>query len=47
MGHTNIETTLNVYGHLLEDSDRDKIGSVGLLSGMLKKSCGESVAGQA
>jgi integrase len=47
MGHTNIETTLNVYGHLLEDSDRDKIGSVGLLSGMLEKSCGKSVAGQA
>jgi integrase len=47
MGHTNIETTLNVYGHLLEDSDRDKIGSIGLLSGMLEKSCGESVAGQA
>src|ERR1700730_7111677 len=46
MGHTNIETTLNVYGHLLEDSDRDKIGSVGLLSGMLEKSCGESVAGE-
>jgi integrase len=44
MGHTNIETTLNVYGHLLEDSDRDKIGAVGLLSGMIGKSCGESVA---
>ncbi|MFA5947818.1 MAG: site-specific integrase [Candidatus Gracilibacteria bacterium] len=47
MGHTNIETTLNVYGHLLEDSERDKSGSSGLLSGMLAKTCGESVAGHA
>ena len=28
MGHTNIETTLNVYGHLLEESERDKIGVI-------------------
>jgi integrase len=47
MGHTNIETTLNVYGHLLEDSDRDKTESSALLSGMLAKTCGESVARQA
>lgn len=44
MGHTNIETTLNVYGHLLEDEKADKIASTGLLSEILKNSCGESVA---
>jgi hypothetical protein len=44
MGHTNIETTLNVYGHLLEDSERENTGSTGMLSGMLTKTCGNSVA---
>jgi len=33
MGHTNIETTLNVYGHLLEDEETDKVTDVGLLGG--------------
>lgn len=44
MGHANIETTLNVYGHLLEDDVGDKNKESGLLSGMLKNSCGEFVA---
>lgn len=44
MGHANIETTLNVYGHLLEDEAGDKNKEFGLLSGMLRNSCGESVA---
>jgi integrase len=44
MGHTNIETTLNVYGHLLEDSERDSTTSVGLLSGMLTKTCDAAVS---
>ncbi len=44
MGHTNIETTLNVYGHLLEDDKDDKMNSSGMLSTMLLNSCGKSVA---
>ena len=32
MGHTNIETTLNVYGHLLEDDSVDKSRQSGILS---------------
>ena len=28
MGHTNIETTLNVYGHLLEDERTEKMTSL-------------------
>ena len=34
MGHNSIETTLNVYGHLLKDADDDKITNIGLLGGM-------------
>ncbi len=34
MGHSNIETTLNVYGHLLEDDD-DKGAKGGLLGDLL------------
>jgi integrase len=44
MGHTNIETTLNVYGHLLEENERKEDVPVGLLGGLLQSSCGESVA---
>jgi len=44
MGHTNIETTLNVYGHLLEENERIGDTPVGLLGGLLQSSCGESVA---
>jgi integrase len=44
MGHTNIATTLNVYGHLIEglhggQEDAGILGQIGL------NSCGESVAG--
>jgi integrase len=43
MGHSNIETTLNVYGHLLEDETN--AGDVtGMLTGIIGNSCGESVA---
>jgi integrase len=44
MGHTNIATTLNIYGHLIERAevgDRDKIG---LLARLDQNSCGKSVA---
>ena len=44
MGHNNIETTLNTYGHLIEDADDDKISNIGMLGGMLNHSCGEPVA---
>lgn len=44
MGHANIETTLNVYGHLLQDDIDDNNKELGLLYGMLKNSCGDSVA---
>jgi integrase len=44
MGHTNIETTLNVYGHLLEDDFNDQIEEKGILAGMLTNSCGKFVA---
>ena len=44
MGHTNIETTLNVYGHLLEDADRKDDEPVGMLGSLLNNSCGVSVA---
>lgn len=44
MGHTNIETTLNVYGHLLEDHERDNTNSAGLLDDLFQKACGKSVA---
>lgn len=42
MGHTNIETTLNTYGHLLDDEVPDE--DVGLIGDLLGKACGKSVA---
>ena len=44
MGHTNIETTLNVYGHLLEEQERKEDTPIGLLSSLLPSSCVISVA---
>ena len=44
MGHTNIETTLNVYGHLLEENGRKDDEPVGMLGSLLQNSCGVSVA---
>jgi integrase len=44
MGHANIETTLNVYGHLLEDEKGETISAIGLLSELSASSCGKSVA---
>jgi len=43
MGHTNIETTLNVYGHLLEDESSKK-EEIGLIGNLRQNSCGKSVA---
>jgi integrase len=44
MGHSNIETTLNVYGHLLEKEENAKIEQLGLLSTLIPESCGKPVA---
>jgi len=44
MGHANIETTLNVYGHLLDDENDAKNSGSGMLSTLLFDSCGKSVA---
>lgn len=44
MGHSNIETTLNVYGHLLRDDEDDKIKPIGLVGRLNEISCGKSVA---
>ena len=43
MGHTNIETTLNVYGHLLDDDNSER-QDVGLIGNLRQNSCGKSVA---
>lgn len=45
MGHTNIETTLNVYGHLFPDENSDKNKDRGMINGLLGISCGNYVAG--
>ena len=44
MGHENIETTLNVYGHLLDDDHNTRVTDSGMLGGLLADSCGKSVA---
>ncbi len=44
MGHRNITTTLNVYGHLIEKAEDAEAENVGLLSALSKNSCGKSVA---
>lgn len=46
MGHEKIETTLNVYGHLIERVEHQKEKRPGLLSVIRDRSCGESVASQ-
>ena len=44
MGHTSIETTLNVYGHLLEEAYRNTNTPNSVLGGLLANSCGAFVA---
>ncbi|SNT75689.1 tyrosine-type recombinase/integrase [Amphiplicatus metriothermophilus] len=45
MGHEDIKTTLNIYGHLIEAAETRDDSSVGLLSILTaRNSCGESVA---
>ena len=45
MGHEDVKTTLNVYGHLIEQAESETEGTTGLLAIMKRQnSCGESVA---
>ena len=45
MGHADIQTTLNVYGHVIERVEASAQRPIGMLASMSKKSCGKSVAG--
>ena len=47
MGHADIQTTLNVYGHLIEkaeSADEDRIGMLEMIDTNTRNSCGKSVA---
>lgn len=44
MGHTNIATTLNIYGHLIERAEVGDQDKVGLLARIGQDFCGKSVA---
>lgn len=44
MGHEKIETTLNVYGHLIERKEAETEARTGMLANLRKISCGKSVA---
>lgn len=44
MGHRNIETTLNVYGHLIERAESKSETRTSVLSCMRRGACGEFVA---
>jgi integrase len=46
MGHRDIKTTLNVYGHLIERVEVAQRERTSVLSTLRRESCGESVAGQ-
>lgn len=44
MGHEKIETTLNVYGHLIERKESESKKAPGMLAALRENSCGKSVA---
>jgi integrase len=44
MGHADIQTTLNVYAHIIERAEANSEKPVGLVASMGKKSCGKFVA---
>lgn len=44
MGHSNITTTLNIYGHLIERAEEAEEGRTGLLASLSQIPCGKSVA---
>jgi integrase len=43
MGHEDVSTTLNVYGHLIERADMETDKSPGMIASMGKRSSGQSV----
>jgi integrase len=47
MGHRNIQTTLNVYGHLIERAEAAQESRVSVLTCVQREPCGESVASAA
>lgn len=44
MGHTNITTTLNIYGHLIERAEDVAGERLGLIASIAENTCGKSVA---
>lgn len=44
MGHTNIATTFNIYGHLIERAEANDEKKYGLIERVNQRPCGESVA---
>lgn len=44
MGHTNITTTLNIYGHLIERAEEGDDGVQGLIESLPENPCGRFVA---
>jgi integrase len=44
MGHADIQTTLNVYGHVIERVEDEQESRTCLISGLAQNSCGKSVA---
>ncbi len=44
MGHASIETTLDVYGHLIEEMEDSEKRQSGMLATMAQNSCGATVA---
>ncbi len=44
MGHSDIQTTLNIYGHVIERVEWEEQEKTCLIASMTRNSCGESVA---
>ena len=44
MGHEDVKTTLNVYGHLIEQAESSTKERIGMIQRLDKNSCGKSVA---
>lgn len=44
MGHEDVKTTLNVYGHLIEKAESSTDPRIGMIQRLAQNSCGKSVA---
>lgn len=44
MGHADIQTTLNIYGHVIERVEWEQESRFGMLASLSANSCGKSVA---